>query len=244
MYAPQVALITSALSRCSTLLPGGSAANTTTQQLLDSMLSRMMEDNARLLWQGAQGASVSVLMHALARMGYSGGRQAGAASAAAAARQTTQQLCRIIANDPGRLHVRQLATAAWALGRISRRHPQLKKKRAVAAALKTISREAVARKLWLRPHSMTGLLTASVWLGRKDVALFDAVCEVRGSGCGDKALKLPSHRQKQVRQLELWQIATGFGGATWLRCVHTNALIFRWKEAVCICSMQIKHCTA
>lgn len=189
MYAAQVSSITQALSRCSSLLPGRSTANSTTQQLLDTMLRRMTADHARLLWQGATGTAITQLLHGLSRMGYSPSSSSGGAAAAAA--RTTQQLCRMIAKDPSRLQVQELATAAWALGRISRKRPGLLQEASTAAALDAISAEVVARKLWLRPNSMTGLLTAAAWMGRKDEVLLAAVCEVsrvrqaaQQAGCG------------------------------------------------------------
>lgn len=181
MYAPQVSSITYALARCKNLLPGG-AANSTTQQLLDSMLTRVTQDQARLLWQGATGTSIKQLLHGLSRMGYS--PISSGSSAASAASTATKQLCRIIAKDPSRLQVRELATAAWALAKTSKkvsgqRHvANIAPNSHVAAALDAISAEVVARKPWLRPDSMTGLLTAAVWLGRKDEALLASVCEV------------------------------------------------------------------
>jgi hypothetical protein len=60
-----------------------------------------------------------------------------------------------------------------------RKRPDLLQDPSTAAALDAISAEVVGRKLWLRPDSMTGLLTAAAWTGRKDEALLAAVCEVR-----------------------------------------------------------------
>jgi hypothetical protein len=157
------------------LLPSGTA-NSATQRLLDSMLTRLSKDNGRLLWQGATGPSITQLLHGLARMGYS--PASSGSSAAGAAAITTQQLCRIIAKEPSRLQMRELATAAWSLARMSRRRSGLLHDSLQAAALDAISAEVVARRLWLRPHSMTGLLTAAAWLQRKDGALLAAVCEV------------------------------------------------------------------
>jgi hypothetical protein len=194
MFAPQVSSITYALSRCSSLLPGGSTANKSTQQLLDAMLARMTKDQSRLLWQGADGSSIAYLLHGLSRMGYSPGASEDPASsssgsssgtigsAAAAASHTTQQLCRMIVKSPARLQVRELATSAWALARISRNVQAVRTSPTTAAAMDAISEQVVARKLWLRPTSMTGLLTAAAWLERKDEAMLAAVCEVSSRG--------------------------------------------------------------
>lgn len=179
MFAGQVSSITYALARCSSLMPGGTAANTTTQHLLDTMLARVTKDQGRLLWQGAHGPAIKNLLHGIARLGYSPSSSTSSRSAAAAASQATQQLCRIIAQDPSRLHVRELATAAWSLARISRNRPGLLDAPSTAAALDAISGEVVARKLYLRPPSMTGLLIALAWLKRRDEALLAAVAEVR-----------------------------------------------------------------
>jgi hypothetical protein len=195
MFASQVSSITYALSRCSSLLPGGSTANKTTQQLLDAMLARMTKDHSRLLWQGADGSSITYLLHGLSRMGYSphaGEDPASSSSssssvgtsgsAAAAALHTTQQLCKMIIKNPDRLQMRELATSAWALARISRNVSDVRKSTATAAALDAISQQVVERKLWLRPTSMTGLLTAAAWMGRRDDAMLDAICEVSSRG--------------------------------------------------------------
>jgi hypothetical protein len=200
MYAPQVSSITYALSRCSSLMSRGSSTNPTTQQLLDTMLTRLTKDQSRLLWQGADGAALTRLLHGLSLMGYtpssdtssssgssvtpSSSGSSGGSSAASSAKLATQQLCKIIAKDPSRLQMRELAKAAWALARISRKRPGLLHAPSTAAAMDAISGEVVARKVWLRPVSMTGVLTAAAWLGRRDEALLAAVCEVRARGGG------------------------------------------------------------
>jgi hypothetical protein len=176
MFARQVAAITHALSRCSSLLPQGSSRNPATQQLLDSMLTRVTQDGARLLWQGASGPSVSFLLHGLAGLAYSP-VGANSSSAAPAVTAATHQLCRIIARHPERLTVQELAIAAWSLARMHKRLGSDSSADA-AAALDAISQQVQERRAYLRPASMAALMTASVWLQRKDGDLMSAIAEV------------------------------------------------------------------
>jgi hypothetical protein len=109
---------------------------------------------------------VAQLLHGLARL------KLGSIS-----HSNLQHLCRIVIKQPQRLQIKEVAAAAWALAKINPAAGH--SSRQVAAAVEALSQQAVVQRLFLRPVSMTSLLTACVHLKHKDKELLAAICEVR-----------------------------------------------------------------
>lgn len=105
------------------------------------------------------------LLHGLARLKLGGARHSN-----------LKHLCNFVVKQPQRLHINEVAAAAWALAKISPAAKDSSKQ--IAAALEALSRQALELRLFLRPVSMSSLLTACAHLQHRDPQLLAAICEV------------------------------------------------------------------